>query len=171
MCQGQFITHYPKNFVTNRCRANPNTSPDSPFDGESGEVFRFALHLLVTKFFGPWVMNQPWHIRGVICVPKVGAFWHEMHSEGRCIWCFIQQRVNVIHRWLTWYFCPNECHFKGICNQVASPRQQAWNHTSYTKIYILSASHLSISGSALEAHLFQKCLFIFPIHWYSQTCL
>ena len=39
----------PKNFVTIRCRANPNTSPDSPSDGESGEGFGLALHLIVTN--------------------------------------------------------------------------------------------------------------------------
>ena len=37
-------------FVTNRFRANPNIFPDSPSDGESGEVF---------GGFGPWrVINQ-----------------------------------------------------------------------------------------------------------------
>ena len=71
--------------VTNRCRANPNTSPDSPLDGESGEVFGFAPHLFVTKLLGSWVMNQPWHILAsyasggklhfdIICVQKVNAF-------------------------------------------------------------------------------------------------
>ena len=29
--------------------ADPNTSPNSPLDGESGEVFGVALHLFVTK--------------------------------------------------------------------------------------------------------------------------
>ena len=61
-CQGWFIIHDPNNFVTNRCRATPNTSPDSPLDGESGEMFGFAPHLFVTKFLRSWVMNQPWRI-------------------------------------------------------------------------------------------------------------
>ena len=60
MCQGWFITHYPKNFVTNRCRANSNTSPDSALDGESGEVFRFALHLFVAKLQASVVIDYPW---------------------------------------------------------------------------------------------------------------
>ena len=38
--------------MTNRCRANPYTSPDSPSNGESGDMFGFALDLFVTKFFG-----------------------------------------------------------------------------------------------------------------------
>ena len=80
--------------MTNRCRATPNTSPDSPSEGESGEVFGVALHLFVTKFLGSWVMNQPWRFCGVICVQKVGAFWRQMHSEGMCIWYFMQQRDN-----------------------------------------------------------------------------
>ena len=41
--------------------------------GKSKEVFGVALHLFFTKFLGSWVMNQPWHICGV------------MHSEGRRI--------------------------------------------------------------------------------------
>ena len=49
MRQGWFITHDPKNFVTNMCRANPNTSPHSPLDEESGDVFGFALHVFVTQ--------------------------------------------------------------------------------------------------------------------------
>ena len=71
--------------MTTRCSANPNTSPDSPSNRESGEVFGVALHLFVTKFLGSWVMNQPWRFCGVICVQKVGAFWRQMHSEGMCI--------------------------------------------------------------------------------------
>ena len=85
-------------------QTNPNTSPDSPLNGESGEVFGVVLHLFVTKFLGSWVINQHWHICGIICLQKVGAFWHQMHSEGGCIWCFMQQRVKIIPRKL-W------CHF------------------------------------------------------------
>ena len=59
--------------MTNRCGATPNTSPDSPSNGESGEVFGVALHLFVTQFLGSWVMNQPWCLCSVICVEMVGA--------------------------------------------------------------------------------------------------
>ena len=48
--------------MTNRVWANLNASPDSPSDGESWEVFGFALHLCVTKLLGSWVIDQPWHI-------------------------------------------------------------------------------------------------------------
>ena len=41
----------------------------------------------------------------VSCVQKVGALWHQMHSEGRCIWCFIQQRVNPFL-----HMVPNDTH-------------------------------------------------------------
>ena len=64
-------------FVTNKYRATPNTSPDSPSNGESGEMFGVALHLFVIRFLGSWVMNQPWRLCGVICVQKVGAFWRQ----------------------------------------------------------------------------------------------
>ena len=53
--------HDPKNFVTNRCRATPNISPDSPLYGESGEVFGVALHLFITKISASRVMDYPWH--------------------------------------------------------------------------------------------------------------
>ena len=39
------MNYDPKNFVTNRSRANPNTSPDSPLNGESGEVFVTKLQV------------------------------------------------------------------------------------------------------------------------------
>ena len=66
--------------MTNTCRANPNTSADSPSDGESGEVFGVALHLFVTKFLG--VMGDEStlahlcrHMRsGDKCIQKVCAF-------------------------------------------------------------------------------------------------
>ena len=45
--------------MTNRCRANPNNSPDSPSNGESGEVFGFALHLFVTKLQASVVIDYP----------------------------------------------------------------------------------------------------------------
>ena len=86
---------WPQQLRANRRRATSNTSPDSPSNGESGKVFGVALHLFVTKLVGSWVMNQPWHICGVICIQKVGAFRRRMHSEGMCIWCFMQQRVNT----------------------------------------------------------------------------
>ena len=63
-----------------RCRANPNTSPDSPSDGESGEMFGFALHLSV-KVLG--VMGDESTLArfdviyvhfGVICVQTIGSF-------------------------------------------------------------------------------------------------
>ena len=73
ICQGWFITHDPKNFVTNRCRATPNTSPDSRLDGVSGEVFGVALHLFVIKY-----RPLEWWI-------TLGAIWRYMHWEGRCI--------------------------------------------------------------------------------------
>ena len=85
--QGQSITLEAYVFVTNGCRATPDTFPDSPSNAESGEVFGVALHLFVTKFFGPWVMNQPWLICGVICIQKAGAFWCQMQSKGMGIWC------------------------------------------------------------------------------------
>ena len=60
MRQGQFINNDPQNFVTNRCGANPNTSPDSPSDEESEVVFGFAPHLFVTKLQASRVMDYPW---------------------------------------------------------------------------------------------------------------
>ena len=62
--QGKSITPEAYIFVINRCRVTPNTSPDSPSNGESGEVFGVALHLFVTKLLGSRVMNQPWHNLG-----------------------------------------------------------------------------------------------------------
>ena len=68
-----FIAHDPKNLVINRCRANPNTSPDSLLDGESREVFGFALHLFVTRLKASIVMDY------------LGAIWRHMRSERLCI--------------------------------------------------------------------------------------
>ena len=74
--------------MTNRCRANPNTPPDSPLDGESGEVLGFALHLFVTKLQASIVIDYPWRnltsyaqkvgAFGILCIEKVGAIWHHM---------------------------------------------------------------------------------------------
>ena len=50
--QGYSVIREACSFVPNRDRANPNTSPDSPSNGESGEVFGFTLHLFFTKFLG-----------------------------------------------------------------------------------------------------------------------
>ena len=103
--------------MTNRCRATPNTSPDSPSNGESGEVFGIALHLFDTKLLGSWVMNQPWRFCGV------------MHSEGRCIlasnafrrWApfgvFMQQRVNCdLHASVG---AISSCHFNHAVSNVS----------------------------------------------------
>ena len=84
--------------MTNRCRANPDTSPNSPADGESREVFGFALHLLVTVLGVMGAKTTLVHF-GIICVQRVGAFWCHMHSEGMRIWCFMQQRVNESEIW------------------------------------------------------------------------
>ena len=70
LLEGQSIILEADNIVTNKCRANPKTSPDFPSDGKSGEVFAFARHLFATKFLRSWVMNQP------------NAFQHHMRPEG-----------------------------------------------------------------------------------------
>ena len=63
---------WPEEFVTNRCIANPNTSPDSPSNGDS-EEFGFALHLFVTKIEASRVMDYPW------CDSSSHAFRRKVH--------------------------------------------------------------------------------------------
>ena len=60
--------------MTNRCTANPNTSPDAPSNGESGEVFGFALHQLVTKFLGVMGDESLLVHFGIICIQNVDEF-------------------------------------------------------------------------------------------------
>ena len=89
------LIHHPwsQNFVTNRCGATPNTFPDSLLDGESGEVFEFALHLFVTTFLWSWVINQPWRILAYMR-SEGGRIFAYMCSEGRRICRYMQQGVN-----------------------------------------------------------------------------
>ena len=54
------MIHDPKNFAINRYSANPNTFPDSPSNGESGEVCGFALHQFVTRLHASVVIDYPW---------------------------------------------------------------------------------------------------------------
>ena len=72
--------------MTNTCRANPNTSPDSPLDGESEEVFGFALHLFV-KALGVMGDESTLVYFGVICVQRVGAFYRHMKVNAFGIIC------------------------------------------------------------------------------------
>ena len=81
--------------MTNRCRANPNTS-------------RFPIKWEIWR--GVWICSTPICHKvlevmgdesilvysGIICFQRVGAFRHHMHSEGGCIWRYMQQRV-ILH--------------------------------------------------------------------------
>ena len=58
--------------MTNWCGATPNTSPDSPSNGESGEVFGVAL--------------QPFHHKVLVVMGDESTsalLWRHMRSEGR----------------------------------------------------------------------------------------
>ena len=79
--------------MTNRCRATPNTYPDSPLDGESGEVFGFALHLFVTKIKASRAINLILVQFGIICIQKVGAIGIICTRQVGIIWRHMQQRV------------------------------------------------------------------------------
>ena len=59
--------------MTNRCRTNPNTSPDSQSDGESAEVFGFAQHVY-HKVLGIMGDESTSVHFGVTSIQKVGAF-------------------------------------------------------------------------------------------------
>ena len=101
MRQGWFNSYDPNIFVTNRCRANPNTSPDSPLG------VWICSTPICHKATGPCSDRLPLVQLGVICVQTVCASGILCIQQVGIIWRQMQQRVtqadtfNLIRHYIT----------------------------------------------------------------------